>query len=235
LDGDVIVEGDIEKLWNIDLRRGGGYLAGVPDHGCTACHSKCGSKYAGKVLNAGVLLFNCKAMLEDNCLEKLIQKTLEVQKNSVCVEQEAIARVAYKRQLILPKEFNIQVFHTLRNFLTDFGSRECRDANCYRSVARLTKNWRLANPVEDGLIVHFNNNYLRPWKPMSVCSPYTDLWYRYLRLTHYFDFAEILKGDLICGVASIFKRSLQLYGWIGRNLLDVRKSSISLDLINLIP
>lgn len=66
LDCDVIVCDTLRPLWNIDLT--GMYFAAVPEH---LSHWK--PYGSGKYYNAGVCLFNLKAMREDGADDKLIQ------------------------------------------------------------------------------------------------------------------------------------------------------------------
>ncbi|MDR1476326.1 MAG: hypothetical protein LBI20_03355, partial [Holosporales bacterium] len=210
LDGDVIVEGDIEKLWNVDLADN--YLAGVPDVISAVLHAKVGSKFAGHTLNAGVLLFNCNKLLEFNFLEKLAQETNALQDNALFVEQEALARVAYNHQLLLPYRYNVQTFQDVGYSVlsSDLFSGIMHN---WLGAGGLDLKRYLQPSCSDGLIYHYCG-CLRPWTASGVLNPYTDRWYRYLKLTQYYDFSAVIKSDLLCGASTGVKRVTQTYRWI---------------------
>jgi len=99
LDTDVMANGDISQLWNIDVT---GYeLAGVKDYYGRFFFRL---KYP-KYMNAGVFLFNLKVLRKTKMLNKAMK--LCATKKIFLLDQTAINKYTQKRK-ILPRKFNEQ-------------------------------------------------------------------------------------------------------------------------------
>jgi lipopolysaccharide biosynthesis glycosyltransferase len=189
LDGDTIVDGDISELWDIDL--GTNYIAGVEEITIVTAQAALGILRTHASLNCGVLLFNCQKMYQDNLLPRLLQKTIELQGHTICVEQEVLAAVTAKHRIILPPEFNFQTYHKYLDDITDIVSKTNEDSKNLAVIALQSVHKRLSH--YHGILIFHYDGLFKPWRPLGAFGPYTDKWYNYLRLTPYWGFTESIK------------------------------------------
>ena len=112
LDSDLLVNGDLQELFDIDL--GDCYLAGVRD-----CHLSMESDFyvskhqikmnlptTEEYLNSGVLVMNLKKMREDNLADRFL---CQAKKENCYEDQDVLNICCYGAKKILPLKYN--VFH----------------------------------------------------------------------------------------------------------------------------
>ncbi|MDR2598421.1 MAG: glycosyltransferase family 8 protein [Holosporales bacterium] len=218
LDGDTVVNGDIKRLWDIEL--GDNYIAGVKEVAVELSKAFCGTLQSGFcVLNAGVLLFNCKKMGDYEMLEKLRQKTLELSDKVIAVEQEVLSSVTANHQIILPMEFNFQTLLQGVYGLTDAASYSDDSSQSLAAAAFRSIRKRVPLPsIEDVLVYHYAGKG-KPWTLMGGFVPFTDLWYKYLRRTPFWGFKESLKEEVAAQSSRLFDRAVRAVGFIGKALV----------------
>ena len=111
LDADLMFNGDIEKLWNIDINNVE-YAAANDHYGKFLINPR--------YINAGVLLFNLKKMKETNLLGKA--RELIKKKKLTFADQSAIIRSTTKKKLI-SQRFNDQKFLYKNTIIRHFSKR----------------------------------------------------------------------------------------------------------------
>ncbi len=111
LDCDLMFNGDIEKLWNIDIEKYE-YAAANDHYGKFLINPR--------YINAGVLLFNMKKMRETNLLGKA--RELIRLKKLTFADQSAIIRSTTKKKLI-SQRFNDQKFLYKKTIIRHFSKR----------------------------------------------------------------------------------------------------------------
>ena len=111
LDADLMFNGDIEKLWNIDINNVE-YAAANDHYGKFLINPR--------YINAGVLLFNLKKMKETNLLGKA--RELIKKKKLTFADQSAIIRSTTKKKLI-SQRFNDQKFLYKKTIIRHFSKR----------------------------------------------------------------------------------------------------------------
>ena len=111
LDADLMFNGDIEKLWNIDINNVE-YAASNDHYGKFLINPR--------YINAGVLLFNLKKMKETNLLGKA--RELIKKKKLTFADQSAIIRSTTKKKLI-SQRFNDQKFLYKKTIIRHFSKR----------------------------------------------------------------------------------------------------------------
>jgi len=170
LDCDVLVNDDIEKLYNIDLEDN--YIAGVKD-----CHvmeetprkekhrKMLGIPSMDKYVNSGVLLINLKKMREASLVNRFVK---EIGKEFWYEDQDILNLVCYPHIKILPLKYNLFHFY------------------CGRSICLL---YHLNYEKQDfefqfPLIVHMGGKW-KPWNSRKV--KYANKWW---------DYAEIFKDTI---------------------------------------
>lgn len=111
LDSDIIVNGDVEELFNIDLEDY--YLAGVRDcHLCTKSNGFLIPRHQTRMnfpsmeeyVNAGVLVLNLKKMRDDNMVDKFIDRA---SKDNPYEDQDVINICCYGKKKLLPLKYNL--------------------------------------------------------------------------------------------------------------------------------
>lgn len=165
LDCDVLVNGDIEEFYNIDL--GDNYIAGVRD-----CHiieetprkerhrEMLGISSMDRYINAGVLLINLKKMRKDSLGDRFLK---EMGKEFWYEDQDILNRVCYPDIKALPLKYNLFHFY------------------CGRSIHLLyhlnyeKKDFEFESPF----IVHMGGKW-KPWNSKKV--KYADKWWEYAEI-----------------------------------------------------
>ena len=161
LDCDVVVNGDIKELFDIDL--GENYTAAVDDFISKDYSAKLG---IGRYFNAGVLLLNIAKMRSENAVEKILA-ALETHGNTIkYADQDILNLVFGQKVLFLPPRFGV-VSPYFRGRKTKYFSKEEISAAIY-------------NP----LVIHFTGPD-KPWViPCGLTAhPWTPLYFHYLRQT----------------------------------------------------
>ncbi len=98
LDADLVVNGNLEGLWSLDLEEN--YLGGVADLYIEGINHKpsIGFKDADLYVNAGVLLMNLKKMRQDKMGQKLIEQT-ERLFNTIKFQDQDILNIVFKGKI----------------------------------------------------------------------------------------------------------------------------------------
>lgn len=111
LDADIIVNGNLEKLFNMDL--GDNYIAGAKDchiisKNITQHQKNLGIPSVENYINSGVLLMNLKKLREDNISKAFLQQAKE--KNQY-EDQDVLNLCCYDSIKVLPLEYNLFHFY----------------------------------------------------------------------------------------------------------------------------
>lgn len=170
LDCDLVVKGSLSNLFNVDI--GDNLIAGVEDPHVFCADNKLKPLFGFDMvyLNAGVLLFNCKAMRNFNFTQKCFDtnKILNL-KTYWGADQDVINIIAQGRKCILSPYNNL-----LNSFFDE------------AIISRYTReeiDYAMKNP----LIIHFSGRK-KPW--MMKYFPqndYTFEYYKYLKLTSFYN------------------------------------------------
>ncbi|MDY6069466.1 MAG: glycosyltransferase family 8 protein [Opitutales bacterium] len=164
LDCDTVVLGDIEKLFDIDLKDAP--MAAVEDTVSEKYYKKWGLK---NYFNSGVLLLNIKKLREETSAIKLVQKTLELGDSLKYVDQDVLNILYANTSLFLPPKFGA--------ISPLFRKKVSLKSACSKDI-----NEAVYTPV----IVHFTGPD-KPWK--IPCGPTAHPWacayFYYLGKTKY--------------------------------------------------
>jgi lipopolysaccharide biosynthesis glycosyltransferase len=153
LDCDVIVDGNIENLWNCDINNN--YIGGVIDTMYPSYFKDIDLPLNKYYVNAGVLLMNLKKWRNDNITKKFIQFIDKYNGNVPHLDQGVINGV-FKDKLILDLKYNVQtplfIFKKF-NYMMDFYKLN----NYYNE-----NEWKEAK--QNPIIIHYSSSYAsRPW------------------------------------------------------------------------
>lgn len=170
LDCDIVVKSSLAELFSTDL--GDNYIAGVED-----CHPACTTAKLNPLfclkdpyLNAGVLLFNCQKMREDNIEQKCFDLTQKLNtKTYLGADQDVLNILCAHKKLVLPPKFNL-----LSAFFEDY------------IISEYT-NEAIENAKSSPVIIHYSGK-AKPWL-LTDFPLRTNHWeyFRYLRQTPFYD------------------------------------------------
>jgi lipopolysaccharide biosynthesis glycosyltransferase len=173
LDVDLIANGDLWPLWNIDL--GGKVCAAVVDPGVAPDEfaAKWSLPSPGQYFNAGVMLIDFDRLRERPFLQRAIEILADPAAHYEYADQDALNIVLWNEWLPIDPGWNFQ-----RKFLYDD----------HRAA------WRALAPTRrEPAIIHFSERY-KPWQ-RSEWHPYAWLYLRYLFRTSFKD--EVLRAGQI--------------------------------------
>lgn len=113
LDGDVIVNVDLNELFDLNL--GDNYIAGVKNFSFLQNENKAqehmktyGFDSLDTYINAGVMLFNLQKIREDKMQSIFLE---EVNNKYIFMDQDILNKVCYRRIKILEPEYNVPACH----------------------------------------------------------------------------------------------------------------------------
>ena len=166
LDGDIIVQDDLVKFYNMDL--GDKYVAAVKDNNGID-YKITNSSY--RYFNSGVMLLNLAKMRKDNTKKAMI----EYRKNGLnkLMDQDTFNYVLGKAVLLLPFEYNTQM-----NVLSGIVQKRAG-----YTLETIQKYWGIQSGdlLADAKIIHYTS--VKPWKAYDgVGSP---IWYQYYAISSY--------------------------------------------------
>lgn len=164
LDSDVVVEGDINEIYNLDIKSD--YVGGVRDRDIIFdrimdLKKKLDIPNLNKYINAGVLLLNLKKINNDGIHIKL--EDVGYKSTFRYNDQDVINSVCFGSIKVISDRFNVMV----SSFYNDCSAYEQLGFNNIMEVYR--------NP----LIVHYNSAR-KPWLYNKMFM--ADIWWKYVRL-----------------------------------------------------
>lgn len=170
IDTDIVVEGDISELYDLDPGREDWYFAGVPDpcqiyepHEVHTC--RLGIPAMDQYINSGVLLINLKQIRQDGLCERLEEAGYS--EGFLYKDQDAINSVCYGRILLIPLKFNMMrqfFYHNDRYFSEVYDPLYGRDA---------------AEAKRDPVIIHFIDRQ-KPWSHKNILM--AEKWWKYVNM-----------------------------------------------------
>ena len=166
LDGDMIVNGDIRPLWELDLKGnvcaqvlGGSYK----DH---SLYERLNYAKEYGYYNNGVVLYDFDKLREMKFSQKAIQYVINNQ-NVKWMDQDTINALLYDKTLRLPLRYNFQTLFFTREFWQDY------DADFKKQILTESKN-----PI----IIHYNG-MAKPWNFLYYGYPWGTVWKKYCKLS----------------------------------------------------
>lgn len=153
LDSDVIVNGDLSGLYNIDL--GDNYVGGVEERCLYETDYICSHLKFSKndvYINAGVLLMNLRKMRKDKFLDEVINQSKSILDFVTYSDQDILNILARGKIKKIDCIYNMTPVH-----VRDYPSKRA-----------------------DAVVVHYNGKY-KPWTLGNCNNPLTCLYFKYFR------------------------------------------------------
>jgi lipopolysaccharide biosynthesis glycosyltransferase len=144
-------------------------------------------------------------MMQDRVLEQLLERTIQRQTQVICVEQQVLTEVTYGRALSLSNEYNWQTWIPI---FTQVCGAEGMNKDVANAGAELFQNPAISTlpAVPDNVLIYHYDGQLKPWTFKSI-GPYTEEWYRYLRLTPFWGIAESIREEISCQISRVSNSS----------------------------
>lgn len=169
LDGDIVVNGSIRSLYNLDIDRV--YIAGAKDpvniFGKEHCR-KLGLPDDYAYFNSGVVLMNIKRIREENLQKKFFAFTRQHMSVINSPDQDVLNAVLYKAVSYFPPIYNYN-YWTEKDIAHQLFTKEEVQAAIHRPV-----------------IIHYIGP-VKPWHYKSI-HPKKAMWWHYLKQTPYKDY-----------------------------------------------
>lgn len=173
LDGDIIVEGDIEELWNIPIGEHALMAVSEMFHEAhyvsspLALHTfkKLNIPEKSKYFNAGVLKINIKKWKENNIAKRIIDYLIENKDEVLWHDQDGLNAVLWNDWGELPSEWNVM---TALFREEDFARID---------MSKETACYIMKNPK----IIHYTNSKEKPWKE-TCTNPLKDRYFFYANM-----------------------------------------------------
>lgn len=183
LDGDLLINCNIDELWNTDINNKA--LAAVIDLDSEIQQKRL--KTTSTYFNSGVLLLNLVFAKEHDLTSKYVGRLLYLDTHRdefVLHDQDVFNYVCDGHTLLLPIKFNLQMPLLL---------------NDYESF-QINKNEILRIIHNNSFILHFCYKTFKPWDTHYINPPYTKLWRSYLKKSDWKDCrrTSISKKTITC-------------------------------------
>lgn len=222
LDCDLLVNGDLEELFQLDI--GDNYIAGVKD-----CHLIgnspeevehqliIGLPTTEKYINSGVMLLNLKRMQQDNIFAKFLS---QLQKNNPYEDQDVLNVCCYPYIHVIPLKYNLFHFYSGRNI------------SYLKHLPFETRDF--AFDTENPFIIHMGGPY-KPWFSSKVKG--ATLWWHFAQsftqCEEYKTFHSMLDAEKENGLTRIIQRCnyentvvIWGFGKNGKYIYDILKKNI---------
>ena len=161
LDCDIVVNGDLRALWEMDLAQSA--MAGALD--CDY-HRHCKRMHIPEergYVNAGVAVYNLDYWREYDITERFFQYIQSPESELLLMDQDVVNATLDGEKALVPERFNFQVSFFMPLFWNTFSED-------YKKIL-LAEN-------EKAVVIHFCGGF-KPWDFRYYGSPYHSLWERY--------------------------------------------------------
>ena len=177
LDVDIVVLGDIQNLYNIDLEEH--FLGAVPEYFPTDCQIKIAKNLNIKYnenkqfFNAGILLINSKRWREDNIIEKLFEIQSKYSHKLTNGDQDILIKQFYEDYIILDSRFNLLSGQIV-----------------YKDRFSIEVEKMINNAIKNPIVRHFETQN-KPWLTNENfyggdLQNFNDFWF-FVRMTDFYD------------------------------------------------
>ena len=163
LDGDMIVDGDMRPLWEMDLKGNACAIALAPDWTDPYHAERLGYDPKYGYYNNGTMLYDLDYLREINYSEKAIEY-VNTERNNLCMMDQDVANaLLYDKILRLPLQYNFQSKFLWKSYW-----------NSYNDDFRQ----EIIKAAQHPIIIHYSDKR-KPWQIENFNRPYTRVWNKY--------------------------------------------------------
>lgn len=163
MDGDMVVDGSIRPLWNIDVSQVG--LAGAIDclYFDPDIYLRLDYPSTRGYFNAGVLLLNLDYLREHNFTETALSFMEQNRDKLRFHDQDVLNKVLADAKTAIPLKYNFQYFYVMQSHWEHYNAHLKADIKA---------------EAEHPIIVHYCGPG-KPWHMTYIYRPYDRLWWKY--------------------------------------------------------
>lgn len=198
LDCDIVVNGRIDALWEVDMENSA--IAGVLD--CD-CHRHCERMHIPESLgyiNAGVAVYNLDYWRENGTTDAFFQYIQSPGSELLLMDQDVVNGTLKDRKSLVPERYNLQVSFFMPLFWNTF-------SDDYRQ--------QLLSENEKAVVIHYCGGF-KPWDFRYYGSPYYTVWMKYRKKSYW-------KGSHITHPRSKYMKFLIKKSFVNRQLMKVKQ------------
>lgn len=163
MDGDMIVDGDIRPLWEMDLKGNACAMVEAPASSFPYIFDRLGYDSKFGYYNNGTTLYDLDFLRKIHFSDKAIEYINTAKHNLGMMDQDVINALLYTKILRLPLQYNFQITFLWKSNWVGF-SEELK-----REIIQTAKH-----PI----IIHYSD-MRKPWQIENGYRPYTKLWNKY--------------------------------------------------------
>lgn len=176
LDGDIIINGGIRPLWNVDLEGKAIAFARDCDEVDKETERRLGYASAEGYYNAGVAVYNLDYWRDHDVSNRLFSFIREKGALLKYMDQDAVNGVLWGEKIALPARFNFQVTYFAPYFWINYSDGFRKD---------------LLEDCNKAVVIHYCCA-LKPWDFRYYGGPFYDVWEKYRKMSLWKD-ARITK------------------------------------------
>lgn len=167
LDCDIIVNGSIKSLFEIDMEDAA--IASVCDiyNFSTECSERLGYPAEGGYFNSGVLLMNLTYWREHRIGEKCLEYLKNNYNSLLANDQDVLNAVLWNKKIDLPLTYNYQL-----QFLSDY----------FFNLQTPSMKQNILDTFENPIVIHYAY-YIKPWSVMYYMLPFASIWKHYKKIS----------------------------------------------------
>lgn len=162
MDGDMIVCGDIEALWDYDMS--GIAIAGAidPSHFDDDTYRRLSFSKQFGYFNAGVEIINLEYWRDNNISSQALSYIVSHQEALPLMDQDVVNTVLANKKAFIPICFNFQTMYLTKYFSKDFSTEFMNE---------------VMHTVSNPIVIHYNGG-VKPWQWRYYGLPYRKEWLR---------------------------------------------------------
>ena len=163
MDGDMIIDGDIRPLWEMDLKGNACGMVWAPDWNEPYIFERLGydSKYG--YYNNGTMLYNLDYLREIHYSGKALEYINTAKHNLGMMDQDVANALLYDKILRLPLQYNFQSKFLWKSYWVDYSDDFRKD---------------ILDAAQHPIIIHYSDKR-KPWQIENINRPYSKLWIKY--------------------------------------------------------
>lgn len=165
MDGDMIVDGDIRPLWEIDLKGNACAMVLAPDWNEPYIFERLGYDPKYGYYNNGTMLYDLDYLREIRYSEKALEYINTAKHNLGMMDQDVANALLHTKILRLPMQYNFQSKFLWESYWVDHSEDFKKE---------------ILEAAQHPIIIHYSDKR-KPWQIENRYRPYTKLWNKYYR------------------------------------------------------
>ena len=163
MDGDMIVDGDIRPLWEMDLKGNACGMVWAPDRNEPYIFERLGYDPKYGYYNNGTMLYDLDYLRAVNYSEKALEYVNTANHDLGMMDQDVANAMLYDKILRLPLQYNFQSKFLWKSYWVEHTEEFKKE---------------IIEAAQHPVIIHYSDKR-KPWQIENINRPYTKLWIKY--------------------------------------------------------